>query len=212
MMILRKAFTKFNRLKKQYNINKLNNEKGFTVIELMMAVTIAGMIAGAITSFLLMHVKSFELSKDLIDIQFEGQMTMNQMSRVVMEAQGIEYVLDATDVNGLNEIGNLVNPKALAFYRDNTHIIIFQYIEAEDVIMFRDNVILSGGIGGPHNLSVIDNQWEIFAENVEGWTIGSGVESLSFLNTDTISIYIDFNKDDIKLTLNNLYKMRNKKL
>lgn len=190
---------------------KLKSDQGISVIEVMLAITIAGMIAGAITSFLFIHVKSFELSKNIIDLQYETQMSINQFGRVAMESMGLEYLQDATNNGALAETGDLIDPLAIAFFKSNTHITIFQYDSTEKTIYFRDEVELADATnGGPHNLDRTVNNWYVFAEDVESWTLNSGVSGDTFLDTNHINIELEFNHNDITLTLSNLFHMRNK--
>lgn len=202
MMIFRNIF-------KYYKKRIQASEDGLSVVEVMLAITIAGMIAGAITSFLFMHIKSFELSKDLIDIQFESQVSMNQLSRVVMESEGILYLQDDLDASGLNNTGALINPKAIAFAKDSDMITLFQYDSISKALFFI--IIDTTSDPNPYNLDMSAKSWDIFAEHVDTWSVGSGVSNASFLNTDNISISLSFKDDDIELSLNNLFKMRNKR-
>ena len=70
----------------------LNNNRGFTTIELILAILIAGIVMGAVGSFLTFNLRSFNTTTDIIDIQYEGQLVMNQLVEVLRESEGISDV------------------------------------------------------------------------------------------------------------------------
>ncbi len=65
-------------------------EGGFTTVEMMVALLIAGIIMAAIGTFLVFHVNGFNESRNIIALQREGQLTMNQLSEMLSESTGIE--------------------------------------------------------------------------------------------------------------------------
>lgn len=70
------------------------NRKGFTTIELILAIAIAGVIMGAVGSFLTFNLRGFNQAKDIIDIQYEGQLAINQLSSIAQESIGITAIDD----------------------------------------------------------------------------------------------------------------------
>ncbi len=66
------------------------NTAGFTLIELLIALMIAALILGVAGTFLVFNVGSFNSSRNIIGIQREGQLTMNQISELLSEADSID--------------------------------------------------------------------------------------------------------------------------
>lgn len=66
-------------------VKKLNN-KGVSLIELIVALAIVGMITTAIISFMTLGMNSFNASKSEVTVQSESQTAMNQISDLVLDA------------------------------------------------------------------------------------------------------------------------------
>ena len=74
----------------------MSNNKGFTTIELILAILIAGIIMGAVGTFLTFNLGSFNTTTDVIDIQYEGQLLMNQMVSLLRESEGFDTITGNT--------------------------------------------------------------------------------------------------------------------
>jgi len=66
------------------------NSKGFSLVELMIAMAICTVILGATTIFMSNAQKSYRVAEETIDLQKESQILMEQLSGWVMEANHIE--------------------------------------------------------------------------------------------------------------------------
>lgn len=105
-------------------LNNLKNKKGLTMIELMLAILIAGIITAAIGGYLAVHIRSYETAQDLVDVQYEAQMALNGMSEIIMESRGL-YEIESqagtffTDgdlgTTGINTDGYVEDVRALVF-------------------------------------------------------------------------------------------------
>ena len=74
--------------------NRKNN-KGFTLVELMVAITISVIVVGAIWQFMLISTRTYENQKTITDLQQEVQQTMNHIENIVIDAdRAVEVVTD----------------------------------------------------------------------------------------------------------------------
>ena len=188
--------------------NLLHNEKGLSAVEMVLAVAIAGLIIGSLTGYLTTHIKSFETTVDVVDVQYEGQLAYNALGKVAMESTGISLVYGAlTDLTATSN--PVVDPEAICFENSDGSAYTFYFDSANHKILFKTESSASE----KHTLDVYPVQaadWYDFAFNVKSWTIDPGVNGQIYRNTDNIQIKIEFEDGDVSLNLSNLYKMRNK--
>ncbi len=70
-----------------------HNEKGFTLVELLIAVVIAALVGVSIFSFMVVGTRSFTTTSSDINIQHESQLVFNQMQDLIVDtAIGIDYM------------------------------------------------------------------------------------------------------------------------
>lgn len=67
-----------------------HNNKGFTLLELLIVLGIVGIITTAIFSFFLSNLKTFHRANDQIEAQYNAQNAMNKLVDYIIEAEGIE--------------------------------------------------------------------------------------------------------------------------
>ena len=70
-------------------MKKLNN-KGLTLVELIIAVAMSTIVIGATTAFLYNAERSYRISQYSVDLQMESQVLMEQLSNWIMESNRIE--------------------------------------------------------------------------------------------------------------------------
>jgi len=99
------------------------NIKGLTIVEVMVAIIIAGIISAAIGSFLVVHIKSYEVAQDVIDIQYEAQVALNGMSEIIMESRGLYEIQDQDGHSYID--GTLINDG----YVSNARVLVFEGLE-----------------------------------------------------------------------------------
>ena len=71
-------------------MKKLDN-KGLSLVELVIAISMATIVIGAATMFLYSAQRSYRNAEYSIDLQMEAQLLMEQMSNWVMESNYIDY-------------------------------------------------------------------------------------------------------------------------
>lgn len=87
-----------------------SDSRGFTLIELILAVAIAGILIGAITFFLMMGSRAYESAKNEIDLQAEAQIVMNQLRDRILESNCMDAYAATSNQFTLYYIEE--NPKA----------------------------------------------------------------------------------------------------
>ena len=71
----------------------MKNHKGFTIVELLIGMTILSIVAVALTGFIVSSSKSYAASNTEIMVQQESQLAMNQISDVIIDAtRSVNYV------------------------------------------------------------------------------------------------------------------------
>lgn len=77
----------------------MNHNKGMTLVELMVAVAISGIIMAGLSFFLFTSLHLYAKNSTTVSIQNEAQVTMSQLSQHIMEATGIVLNYDTTVQN-----------------------------------------------------------------------------------------------------------------
>ncbi len=177
------------------------NNKGFTTVEVLISVVISSIVMGAVGSFLVFNVKGFKETKDTIDVQYEGQMVMNQIVDLLTESCGIEDI-DGTDTSTGNTVAyesyETAIPSSLVIKQkvDSAGVFVekeykIKYNSAEEKIMVETD-------GVTYELGRYISKFEVSP------TRGS------YKDTNTLSIKIEITKNGKQVLLENQVKMRNK--
>lgn len=90
------------------------DNRGLTLIELIIAMTVTSIIFGAVTLFILSALRSYETATDTIDLQMESHVMMEQLGAWIMEGNRIE-VVEQADVSSLD--GSVIDSDVLAIYQ-----------------------------------------------------------------------------------------------
>ncbi|MCM1261641.1 MAG: prepilin-type N-terminal cleavage/methylation domain-containing protein [Butyrivibrio sp.] len=71
----------------------MNNQKGFTIVELLIGMVILSIVTAALTGFIVSSSKSYAASNTEIVVQQESQLAMNQISDVIIDTtRSVNYV------------------------------------------------------------------------------------------------------------------------
>lgn len=71
-------------------MNRSNN-KGLTLIELILAMAISTIVIGAVIAFMSAGSRSYRFEENEISLQMEAQTVMNQINNLVIEGNNIEF-------------------------------------------------------------------------------------------------------------------------
>lgn len=185
------------------------NDKGFTTIELILAMVIAGVIMGAAGTFLVFNLNAFNSTTDIIDIQYEGQLAINQLTNIMKESTGIELLSDddmSIPADALSTEGP-VTPNSMQLLhteRDPSNASLLMtteynitYDENTDTLTL--NMVTPSG-----------SETYVMATYVSGFEIKSQT-GVAFADTTSVQIYLTLNDNDANLDLQSHVKFRNKR-
>lgn len=65
--------------------------KGFTLIELIIAMAIASIVIGFTTYFMASSLKSYRKANDELTLQLEGQTILNQLHELIIESYNVKF-------------------------------------------------------------------------------------------------------------------------
>lgn len=93
------------------------DNRGLTLIELIIAIAVTSIILGAIFLFMQSAVKSYETATNTIDLQMESHVMMEQLGAWVMEGNRIEVVKQADVSSEDSDPGLTIDSDVLAIYQ-----------------------------------------------------------------------------------------------
>jgi len=180
----------------------MTSNKGFTTIELILAIAIAGIIMGAVGTFLNFNLKGFNATKEVIDIQYEGQLAMNQLTAIAKESKGVENILDEAGNPSINVANVIVNPKKIIFHhKDKDPVVGITIFEIEYDPSSQELTCTITQSDGT-------SQSYIMASRIEELRVAP-TNGIDFEYTKSIQIFMDMADGDAKMSIQSQIKFRN---
>lgn len=179
------------------------NNRGFTTIELILAILIAGIIMGAVGTFITFNMRSFNGTTDIIDIQYEGQLAVNQIVDIARESTGIVGISDLSGTNIKNR-NELITPGAITFEHkelvsgsgEETTIFRIAYVDHEINVKITYN-----------DASTVEY---VIADNISSFKV-KPVNGINFETAKGMDIQIELLNNEAKMNVNSQVKFRNKR-
>ncbi|MDF1617024.1 prepilin-type N-terminal cleavage/methylation domain-containing protein [Petrocella sp. FN5] len=178
----------------------MNNNKGFTTIELILAIAIAGIIMGAVGTYLTFNLKGFNATKSVIDIQYEGQLAMNQLTAIAKESKGIEAIEDQAGNSSIDSPDVVINPSMIIFHQEDPIEGTIEYEITYDPSTqeLTCTITPDGGASSSY----------IMASRIEQLRVAP-TNNIDFEYTKSIQIFMDMLDGDAKMSLQSQVKFRN---
>lgn len=187
------------------------NNKGFTLIELIIALTIVTIVSVAVFSFAIVSSRTYQKQTKEVELQYESQLAMNQVQELLIDAnrgvaysynavnQGTAAIIETQMVHNDSEIpaGTTVETKEIAVCNQDKYYVI-QWVADEHRLYYYEYKYNSTG-------------YDIIADKV---LMAEYVQSFSADLADmdkngSISLDVVFRRDnDYRVTQN--VKLRNK--
>jgi prepilin-type N-terminal cleavage/methylation domain-containing protein len=201
-----------------YRLKKIRTfNEGFTVIELILAIAIAGIIMGAVGSYLVFNLASFNDTKDIIDIQYEGQLAINQLTDIARESTGIIEIKNILDTSELNSDGKINNPSELVFYHKKLNGLgnseLTKYAIKYDFSISTMTCEITSNYNASTNLPASPTDSYVMAKQiasfqVEPTNMGS-TSTVDFEYAKSLIMYFDMADGDATMSMHSEVKFRN---
>lgn len=188
------------------------------MIELMVAIAIAGIITSAIGAFMLFHIKSYEMTKNIIDIQYEAQVGLESFSKMAMESMGLSAVNHYEGANLVDDLGDnseVMNPTLIVFKSLDLNATLDTVIYYGFFIDYTKHEMYFAKNSTGDFTGIVLNNANLFMQYIDNITItpiGKDVSGMtpSYANTNAIQLQMTMKNRDTEFTISNQYEFRNK--
>lgn len=186
-------------------INKLKEQKGFTLTELLVSVIIGLLIIVLVASVFLLNQRVLRKSNTKSELTQNARITIDLMSREIRQAKNIVTVLPADDSNPplphelQFEDGHLTSQiQYIKFYLDGIQLkrqVIVYYFESSPSIYVHWNDVDSFG---PPALLILEDK-----------IIGENFSNMDFYGEGNINIDLDLEKNNELIKIKTIISPRN---
>lgn len=105
--------------------NAVKNNKGLSLVELIVAITIAAIVSAAVLGFIVTSTHQYRIANAEVNLQYEAQIAINQMQDLLIDAtNGITYLVDdvkvSSDAEAVSGGANALKKEICIFNREST--------------------------------------------------------------------------------------------
>lgn len=108
----------------------MRQQKGFTLVELLVTLGLAGIIISTVMSFFIANIKNYKAINTSAELQYQSQYIINYMTNKFLEANNIISVNSNVDESGKKDISDIT-------FKLESDVLKFQ-VDASDKIIFVD--------------------------------------------------------------------------
>ncbi|MHB8131257.1 MAG: PilW family protein [Mobilitalea sp.] len=169
------------------------NNKGFTLVDLIVSMAISGVVLTIIISFLVINAQSYSNAGDDINLQMESQTVMNQLYDIIIESNWTETVEVNSYVKALI-IYNSIDIDVVFLNKQKNQLYLVDQLSTADV----------------SNLSSIPYTEEenLMASNVSEITIFPEEEE-KIMNNKGVQLVINFQNNSLAYSVERNIEFRN---
>lgn len=136
---------------------RLKDEKGYSLVEVLIVVAILAVVGGMICSIILSSTQLFSRSKDEVDVQSEAQTTINWLNDMLAEAgYGVTYTEDA----------NLHTLEV--FNESNIYVILYEVAEKK---LYCEEQQFQADVSDPNAARLVVTSKQLLAEYVTEFNV-----------------------------------------
>ncbi len=181
------------------------NDKGFSLVELLIAVAIAGIVGASVFGFMTVGVKNFSHSSADVSIQNEQQLAFNQIQDLVIDtAVGVEYYDKSTNTK-VSEDSEIPTGHDKMLRLNNLDSIYEIVWKAADKKLYYNEYTASVNPGG----EVVSTGWTVKEALMSEYIEGFAVDLSRLLSSRVVRVELTYNKGNRSLTSSHNITLRN---
>ncbi|MCY6370907.1 prepilin-type N-terminal cleavage/methylation domain-containing protein [Clostridium ganghwense] len=189
------------------DLNIKVKKKGFTLIEVLIVISILGIVMIPLSNFFFTNYKALNEVSKQVDLQSEGEKAIKKIVDFAIGSKGIlEVKKGAEDLSRKTNGGNI--DRIVFKTVDDSGSDLYEIFEVADNKLWH-------GTSGDSN-KIIDKDGSLSANEVSGMVIAENIQvvnlgaSESFINADGVKLIIVLSKDKVTSSVESEVYFRNK--
>lgn len=140
----------------------MKNNKGFTLVELIICILIFGIIVAAVFGFMISGSKSYETVNGRVTLQMDSQLTMNFINEYLIDCDTAVY----SDGSSMLCLIDKISSGGYTAY-------VFRYIDADNTLYFSQSISVTPNADGSFACSM--GTPEILSDMVDSFSVATGI-------------------------------------